>query len=317
MAAVALAYVAPADARGLRPGVRNAAPSSRALSAALEQTAGVSPSQVTAKDVCSAARPGHARCAAQALVLRSNDALVRPHARRQATFGRVKPTSFLPGVVAPATAPAAAAPSPGTPAYLQQAYDLVYLAQNRGFGDTIAVVDPFDDPTAESDLAAYRAQFGLPACTSSGANPCFTKINQSGAASPLPAQNSTWEQEMSLDLDAVSALCPNCHILLVEASTDSSTDLQKAMSMAAAKGANQISASWTIAITNGMASTSSGGYTFPHVSTVAATGDTGYLTNNTDNFPAAFTRVTAAGGTTLAPTGSARGFTEGAWALNS
>ena len=150
-----------------------------------------------------------------------------------------------------------------------------------------------------------------------GSEPCFTKVNQSGAASPLPAPNSTWEQEISLDLDAVSALCPNCHIVLVEASTDNSTDLEKAMSTAAAKGANQISASWTIAITNGIASTQSGGYVFPHVSTVAATGDTGYLTNGTDNFPAAFSKVTAAGGTTLAPTGGARGFSEGAWALNS
>ena len=187
-----------------------------------------------------------------------------------------------------------------------------YLSQNRGFGDTIAVVDPYDDPTAESDLAAYRAQYGLPACTST--NGCFTKVNQSGNASPLPAPNSTWEQEISLDLDAVSALCPNCHIVLVEASTDNSPDLAKAMSTAASKGVNQISASWTIAISNGILS---GAYVFPHVSTVAATGDTGYLPSGTDNFPAAFSKVTAAGGTTLAPTGGARGFSEGAWALNS
>ena len=213
MAALALVHVAPAHASGLRPGVRSAAPSSRALSGALERTAGLSPSQVTAKNVCSAARPGYARCAAQTLVVRSNHALVRPHVRRQATFGRVKPASFLPGFVQPATAPAAAAPNPGTPAYLQQAYDVSYLSQNRGFGDTIAVVDPFDDPTAESDLAVYRSQYGLPPCTTG--NQCFTKLNQSGNASPLPAQSPVWEQEMSLDLDAVSALCPKCNILLV------------------------------------------------------------------------------------------------------
>ncbi len=216
------------------------------------------------------------------------------------------------GSLQPASAPAAAAPNPGTPGYLQQAYDLSYLSQTRGVGDTIAIVDPFDDPTAESDLAVYRSQYGLPPCTT--ANQCFTKVNQLGNASPLPARSSTWEQEISLDLDAVSALCPNCHILLVEASSADSADLAKAMSTAASKGANQISASWSIPISNG---TLSGVYVFPHVSTVAATGDTGYLSNNTDNFPAAFSKVTAAGGTTLAPTGGARGFSEGAWAFNS
>ena len=312
IAVVALAHVAVAQAHDLRPGVRSAAPTARALSAALEQTAGLSPSQVTAEDVCSAAPPGFARCAAQALVLRSNHALVRPHARRQATFGRVKPAMFAPGFAQPASAPAAAAPNPGTPGYLQQAYDLSYLSQTRGVGDTIAIVDPFDDPTAESDLAVYRSQYGLPPCTT--ANQCFTKVNQSGNASPLPARSSTWEQEISLDLDAVSALCANCHILLVEASSADSADLAKAMSTAASKGANQISASWSIPISNG---TLSGVYVFPHVSTIAATGDTGYLSNNTDNFPAAFSKVTAAGGTTLAPTGGARGFSEGAWAFNS
>ena len=219
---------------------------------------------------------------------------------------------FAPGFAQPASAPAAAAPNPGTPGYLQQAYDLSYLSQTRGVGDTIAIVDPFDDPTAESDLAVYRSQYGLPPCTT--ANQCFTKVNQLGNASPLPARSSTWEQEISLDLDAVSALCANCHILLVEASSADSADLAKAMSTAASKGANQISASWSIPISNG---TLSGVYVFPHVSTIAATGDTGYLSNNTDNFPAAFSKVTAAGGTTLAPTGGARGFSEGAWAFNS
>ena len=117
---------------------------------------------------------------------------------------------------------------------------------------------------------------------------------------------------MSLDLDAVSALCPNCHIMLVEASSANSTDLSAAMATAAAKGANQISASWTIAV-NGILS---GAYVFPNVSTVAATGDAGYLGTTFDNYPAAFSSVTAAGGTTLAPTGGARGFSEGAWSLS-
>ncbi len=118
----------------------------------------------------------------------------------------------------------ASAPGAGTPAYLQQAYDLTYLSQTAGAGDTVAVVDVGDDLNAQGDLATYRSTYGLPPCTT--ANGCFTKVNGSGAASPLPSPaGSDWESEISLDLDAVSALCPNCHILLVEASSSSTTAL--------------------------------------------------------------------------------------------
>ena len=80
-----------------------------------------------------------------------------------------------------------------------------------------------DDPNAESDLATYRSTFGLPACTT--ANGCFRKVNQNGAASPLPATDTGWAAEISLDVDMVSAVCPSCHILLVEASTASLANL--------------------------------------------------------------------------------------------
>ena len=78
----------------------------------------------------------------------------------------------------------ASAPGAGTPAYLQQAYDLTYLSQTAGGSDTVAVVDVGDDANAQLDLATYRSTYGLPACTAS--NGCLTKVNQSGAASPLP-----------------------------------------------------------------------------------------------------------------------------------
>src|SRR6185437_8022913 len=115
-------------------------------------------------------------------------------------------------------------PGAGTPAYLQQAYDLTYLSQTAGAGDTVAVVDAGDDLNAQGDLATYRSTYGLPPCTS--ANGCFAKVNQNGATSPLPSPaGSDWESETSLDLDAVSALCPNCHIVLVAASSSSISDL--------------------------------------------------------------------------------------------
>ena len=115
----------------------------------------------------------------------------------------------------------AAAPQGLNPADLQSAYKLP--SSTAGAGQTVAIVDAFDDPNAESDLADYRAQFGLPACTT--ANGCFRKVNQNGAASPLPAGDAGWAEEISLDLDMVSAACPNCHILLVEASSNSFANL--------------------------------------------------------------------------------------------
>jgi subtilase family serine protease len=97
------------------------------------------------------------------------------------------------------------------------------LDQSKGSGQTVAVVDAYDDPNAESDLAVYRTQYGLPACTT--ANGCFKKVNQSGSTTNLPRSNAGWAGEISLDLDMVSATCPNCHILLVEATSSTFTNL--------------------------------------------------------------------------------------------
>ncbi|MGZ4341816.1 MAG: hypothetical protein ACXVHX_07110 [Solirubrobacteraceae bacterium] len=177
----------------------------------------------------------------------------------------------------------------------------------------MAVVDAYDDPTAESDLATFRSTSGLAACTT--ANGCFRKANQTGADSPLPAGDKGWEEEISLDLDAVSALCPNRHLLLVEASSTMSTDMTAAMQTAAALGARQISDSWSVS-----SSLPPGGtYTLPGVDIVAATGDHGYPGAGVDNYPAAFAGVTAAGGTSLSAASNGqggRGFAESAWSLS-
>ena len=100
-----------------------------------------------------------------------------------------------------------------TPADIQSAYNLSSAASSGG--KTVAIVDAYDDPNAEADLGVYRSQFGLPACTT--ANGCFKKVNQTGSTTPLPRTDGGWAQEISLDLDMVSAACPSCHILLVEA----------------------------------------------------------------------------------------------------
>jgi hypothetical protein len=286
----------------------------RAELGGLAEITGLHATQVTTAAVCAPARPGHARCAAQALVLRSSRRLVRPRVRARASFTQVFPRRARGILPAASSGGASGPPQAGTPAYLQQAYDLSYLSQTAGGSDTVAIVDADDDPNAESDLATYRATYGLPACTS--ADGCFAKVNEHGAATPLPAPSSSWETEISLDLDAVSALCPNCHILLVEANTTSLSDMDTAMATAAGAGARQISDSWSVAASSPIPGT----YTFPGVAVVAATGDTGYDGPGWDAYPAAFPGVTAAGGTTLNPststTPSPRGFTESAWSLS-
>ena len=126
------------------------------------------------------------------------------------------------------------------PTQIQSAYKLAGL---NASGRTVAIVDAFNDPKAASDLATFRKAYGLPACTT--ANGCFKQVNQNGATSPLPSGDYGWAEEESLDLDAVSSACPTCHILLVEASSASTSALSKAENSAAkAAGVAAISNSY-------------------------------------------------------------------------
>jgi hypothetical protein len=107
------------------------------------------------------------------------------------------------------------------------AYSLAGLTSG---GRTVAIVDAYNDPTAEADLATYRTTYGLPACKT--ANGCFQKMDQRGGRS-YPSTNGGWAQEISLDLDMVSATCPDCHIPLVEAKSSSFANLGTAVNTAA------------------------------------------------------------------------------------
>jgi hypothetical protein len=127
----------------------------------------------------------------------------------------------------------AAGPTPVgyTPAQLQAAYELPSL--NSGTGTTIAVVAPHDDPDVAADLAAYRSQFGEPACpqTLSVTSPqCLTEINESGAlitpgSSSAPGASTSWAPTTSSQLDAISAVCPDCNLLLVQVISPAMTDV--------------------------------------------------------------------------------------------
>jgi subtilase family serine protease len=186
-------------------------------------------------------------------------------------------------------------PSGYHPNDLQSAYRLPYMGAGRR--QLAAIVDAFDDPNAESDLAVYRAQFGLPSCTS--ANGCFRKVNQTGGII-YPPPDTGWAAEISLDLDMVSAICPYCRILLVEANSNLNTDLGTAVNEAVALGANVISNSYGgPEFASEQTTICAAYYNHPGVAITVSTGDSGYGTAR----PAVCNTVTAVGGTSLSSVG--------------
>jgi len=169
----------------------------------------------------------------------------------------------------------------------------------------VAIVDAYDNPNAETDLAAYRAQFGLPACTT--ANGCFRKVDQRGGTA-YPAGDTGWGQEIALDVDMASAVCANCKIVLVEADSNSYANLGAAVDTAAALGASSISNSYGGGEFNGETSYESH-YNHPGTAITVSSGDGGYGVE----FPAASRYVTAVGGTSLTRSATTRGWSETAW----
>jgi subtilase family serine protease len=199
------------------------------------------------------------------------------------------------------------------PSSLQSAYNLTSDSSSGGAGESVAVVDAFNDPDAVSDLATYRSAWGLPACNTSTEAGCLNVVNQNGAASPLPsnAGDTGWDVEESLDVDMVSAICPNCHIYLVEASNATIADLGTAVKSAV----DTLHVSYVSNSYGGSQSSSDPTYDtdyYAHAgdAIVASAGDDGYGVS----YPAASRYVTSVGGTTLDQvTGTTRGWTETVW----
>ncbi len=293
-------------------------------------------SQVIEKPVCPPSTAGRYACAARALYDTGTKGYVHPDLARPRLHtpaaAMTVPTGGLgarravapfspapPGASLPAAAPTGqGAPAAGTPAYLQQAYDLTALAANAGSGDKVAIVDAYVDSEAESDLRVYRATFGLPACEQK--NGCFTQDNENGEpVSPETCEPGGecegWQMETSLDLEAVSALCPNCSIALVEGRNAGPEALGAAEEEAYKLGANQVSDSWSGPEKLGLAARHA------QVATVGASGDRGQWAirgNLAAAFPAGEDAVTAVGGTDLlaprvAGSPATRGFQETVW----
>jgi subtilase family serine protease len=176
--------------------------------------------------------------------------------------------------------------SPGT---IKSAYSFP-TGSTAGAGKTIAIVDAYDDPTAESDLAVFSSTFGLPACTT--ANGCFQKVNQTGGTS-YPRKDAGWALEISLDIQWAHAIAPGAKILLVEASSNSFANLLAAEDYAKTH-AQYVSNSWGGSEFSGESSYD------PHfgqsgVSFFVSSGDSGLPAQ----YPSASPNVISVGGTTL------------------
>ncbi len=201
-----------------------------------------------------------------------------------------------------------------TPAALHEAYQ---LPDETPAADTqtVGIVDAFNDPTAEADLAVYDKQFGLPECTT--ANGCFRKLNQSGKTSPLPATNGQWATEISLDVQMVHATCQTCRIVLVEASSETWGNLGTAVNEAVAAGATEVSNSYGGPEFSGYAELGPAYYEHPGIVVTVSSGDCGYFNQGCSgwtaaaNFPAVAPHVVAVGGTSLSKSGET--WTSTAW----
>ncbi|WP_031030968.1 S53 family peptidase [Streptomyces sp. NRRL WC-3725] len=287
--ALAVAGLAAAPTAGAQSGtattahVTRAAQNAKALTAPERQTfrsTGKAGQKVPTTHLCATAEPGHASCFAQ---------------RRTDIKQRL------------ATELAAATPSGLSPANLHSAYN---LPSTGGSGMTVAIVDAYNDPNAEADLNTYRSTYGLSSCTK--ANGCFKQVSQTGSTTSLPANDTGWAGEEALDLDMVSAACPNCNIILVEANSANDTDLGIAENEAVALGAKFVSNSWGGSESSGQTTEDTQYFKHPGVAITVSAGDSAYGAE----YPATSQYVTAVGGTALTTAANSRGWTESVWQTN-
>lgn len=193
-------------------------------------------------------------------------------------------------------------PSGLSPQQIRMAYGLNQIVA-QGKGQIIAIIDAFDHPAIESDLAVFNTAFALPACTT--ANGCFKKIYATGTK---PRTDSGWAGEIALDVEWAHAIAPQAKIYLVEAASDSIFDLFQAIRVALNQGANVVSMSWG----GGEAGSElnldkvfkSSTATF-----TASSGDSGFGVS----YPATSPYVIAVGGTTLKIDAQGNRISETAW----
>ena len=306
----------PADRRSGLP--RRLAPALLALASCLvlapasvaAASTSVDPANYAVGALCATPAPGHAGCFG--LRLAAREPLSMPSVR--ALPGASDSTGVGVGAGAagshaalgggqsrPATETTEPISGSRTPGNLLSAYGLGGISPAST--QTIALVDAYDDVEAEADLEVFSKRFGLPPCTT--ANGCFQKLNQAGNPAPLPASSGApergWAQEIATDVEVAHGVCRSCHILLVEANSNSNLDLFTAEQTAAALGATEISNSWGGEEGSG----DSSAFNHPGIVITASSGDNGYLNwfsgapASAANYPASSPHVVAVGGTRL------------------
>jgi hypothetical protein len=179
-------------------------------------------------------------------------------------------------------------PAGYSPPQVRHAYGFDQLA-NDGTGQTIAIVDAYDDPNITSDLNKFSTQFSLPTTTSGSFT--FTKAYAQGSQ---PVGNTGWGQEISLDVEWAHAIAPHANILLVEAASNSYANLLGAVDYAVSQGAHVVSMSWGGGDSSGESSFDSH-FNVPGVTFLASSGDSGGQVI----YPSASPYVVSVGGTHL------------------
>jgi subtilase family serine protease len=240
-----------------------------------------------------------------------------PWRRRDARVHRCLLLEELEGRTLPSTvaipATSFASPIGYTPGEIRHAYaiDAIRFTSGKttvagtGAGQTIAIVDAYNDPQIVNDLAAFDLAFGLPA-------PKFTRIGETGGALPTQS-NAGWAIETSLDVEWAHAIAPGANILLVEANSSNTLDLYTAVETAAKQpGVSVVSMSFGTGEFFGENANDStfitplnhGGITF-----VASTGDNGAP----GGYPAYSPDVLAVGGTRLSLSTAGNYMSETGW----
>jgi hypothetical protein len=260
----------------------------------------LSPSEYAVSPLCGAPTPGYSGCLGLRLV--PHDPVSVPDTRELPAGSGGASSSSSPAVEH--TVPAKGSLSP---ANLLSAYGLTGISPPST--QTIALVDAYDDTSAEADLAVFDSKYGLAACTKG--NGCFRKVNEEGNPSPLPASGGTlergWAQEIATDVEVAHGVCPSCDIVLVEARSNANNDLYAAEQTAAGLGVNEISNSWG----GEEPPIDSQDFNHPGIVITASSGDDGYLNwleegaPETANYPASSPHVVAVGGTSLLLGGNA------------
>jgi hypothetical protein len=276
--------------------------------AAAETVSPLPASDYTVRHVCAPPTPGFAGCLALELVPKTAAARAHNH-----PLGITREAPLGAGKAAQVCKP----PTGREGCYglrPQDLHSIYQLPTTVASSQTIALVDAYNDLSAEADFRVYDKEFGLPECTA--ANKCFAQVNQNGETGklPFPASNTAreaeeatcndkkakeskveeeareaackeveeaegWTEEISLDIETAHATCENCKIVLVEANSTSFSDLETAERAAAEElGATEISNSWG-GPQPGETEAEDNASSFNHPDAVitAAAGDDGYL----------------------------------------